>query len=126
MSRPAIPADLRRFIVLAIPSVPYLEALLLMRSAGSAGLNAGSLAAALYVNHKTAAALLGQLKEAGLIELAPAPAEEHYCYAPSADHEPLINRLAEEYANNLVGISMLIHSSGMKESAEGVQYRGKS
>lgn len=125
MTRPAIAANVRRFITQSIPSVPYLEALLLMRSAGSRGLNVASLAKALYVNHKTAAALLTQLKDAALIEFAPAPAVEHYCYAPRPEHAELINRLAEEYANNLIGVSMLIHAKGLPPTDDLAQFRQK-
>jgi hypothetical protein len=32
MGKPSIPEDLRRFVLTSIPSVPFLEALLLMRA----------------------------------------------------------------------------------------------
>ena len=115
MTRPAIPADLRSFIKQHIVSVPYLEALLLMRRAGSAGLDRASLADALYVNEVAAAQLLAQLSQAGLVQALPAPGNlPHYIYAAQPPQAALIDRLAEEYANNLIGVSMLIHTTGMQ------------
>lgn len=116
MTRPIIPADLRSFITQHIVSVPYLEALLLMRRAGNAGLDRASLADALYVNEVTSGEVLAQLSEAGLVQAVASPGElSHYVYAAQAAKAALIDRLAEEYANNLIGVSMLIHSTGMQD-----------
>ena len=38
----------------------------------------------------------------------------HYIYAAQPPQAALIDRLAEEYANNLIGVSMLIHTTGMQ------------
>jgi hypothetical protein len=115
MTRPIIPADLRSFITQHIVSVPYLEALLLMRRAGNAGLDRASLAEALYVNQVAAAEVLAQLSEAGLVQALPASGKlHHYIYAAQPPQAGLIDRLAEEYTNNLIGVSMLIHTTGMQ------------
>jgi hypothetical protein len=112
VSRPIIPEDVRRLIMTAIPSVPYLEALLLLRSAGAAGLDAATLAAGLYVSTKSAGGLLTLLCEAGVAERLPAPGQVRY--APPAPMAALIERLAEVYADNLIGVSMLIHSTSAR------------
>jgi hypothetical protein len=116
MTRPTIPADVRQFIMQAIVSVPYLEALLLMRAAGNAGMDRAGLADALYINEFAATQLLGQLRDAGLVQASQEHGENglHYVYAATAAQAGLIDRLAEEYAHNLIGVSMLIHATGMQ------------
>lgn len=114
--RPAIPADVRDFILKAVPSVPYLEALLLLRGAGAAGLSAGALAAGLYVSEQAAGALLGQL---GAADVAGATAMDGVVrYAPPDDVAALIDRLAGVYADNLIGVSMLIHSTSSRRARD--------
>ncbi len=115
MTRPSIPDDVRRFILLAIPSVPYLEALLLMRSHGPVGWRAGALASGLYLGEKAAAALLAQLHTAGVAEADPND-EGSFRYAPGKELAAMIDRLAEIYAVNLIGVSTLIHSTTGKKA----------
>lgn len=110
MKRPLIPDDVRQFVQTSVPSVPYLEALLLMRGSDEHGWNGSALAQALYMNEHTASALLDTLRQAGMI--APATADgERMRYAPPAHMAALIDRLAEVYASNLIGVSTLIHAS---------------
>jgi hypothetical protein len=110
-----IPDDVRRFILLAIPSVPYLEALLLMRAAPAANWNAGAIAQRLYLADKTAIALLAELQAAAVV--APGSAPDSFVYAPaSAGQRALIDRLAGIYAKNLVGVSTLIHSTSSRKA----------
>ena len=110
VTRPPIPDDVRRFILTAIPSVPYLEALLLLRGSGETGASAATLAAGLYLSETAAASLLAQLRAAGVAEQNPGAAGT-LRYAPAAALASLIDRLAAVYADNLVGVSMLIHST---------------
>ncbi|MDB5963228.1 MAG: hypothetical protein JWP59_4522 [Massilia sp.] len=113
--RAAIPDDVRRFVLLAIPSVPYLEALLLMRGAGPVAFDAAALAAGLYLDEGAAGDLMAQLRAAGVT--APAPgAAGRVRYAPAAPLAAMIDRLANVYADNLVGVSMLIHSTNGKQA----------
>lgn len=106
--RPAIPDDVRQFVVLAVPSVPYLEALLLMRRSAPATWSAAALAASLYLNDKDASALISRLLQAGVAQRG----GDALRYAPPPAVAALIDRLAEVYADNLIGVSMLIHAAG--------------
>ena len=54
MDNPSIPEDLRRFVLTSIPSVPFLEALLLMRADPDRAWRRDTLARRLYVREKTA------------------------------------------------------------------------
>jgi hypothetical protein len=105
-----IPDDLRRFIQLAVPSVPFLEALLLLRAHGDTGWDAPLLAQRLYLNDAAGARLLRALADAGIARLD-ASHPGHYHYAPQSPAlRALLDRLAALYARNLVGVSMLIHA----------------
>ncbi|GIZ53119.1 hypothetical protein [Noviherbaspirillum aridicola] len=109
-----IPDDVRRFILTSIPSVPYLEALLLLRAEPAQPWDAATLARRLYLGEKQAAGLLQQLHEAQLLE----PAEEGgYRYRPvSDDLDAMVGRVALAYSSRLVEITNLIHSATGKKA----------
>jgi hypothetical protein len=118
MDNAAIPEDIRRFVLTSIPSVPFLEALLLMRAAPEQPWSRDSLARRLYVRDKVADGLLAELCRAGMA--APLPGPDHgtcavaqaYCYRPREDAlRERIDRLADLYATHLVEVTHLIHSS---------------
>jgi hypothetical protein len=107
----AIPEDIRRFVLTSIPSVPYLEALLLMRADPDQPWTRDTLARRLYVRDKVAEGLLAELCRSGMA--APTgPDADAYCYRPREDVlRERIDRLADLYASHLVDITHLIHSS---------------
>jgi DNA-binding MarR family transcriptional regulator len=104
-----IPADIRRFIIQCIPSVPYLEAWLLLREGGQREWDGAQLARRLYMDTPRAEELLAQLARAGLLE--PEPSDPpRYRYAPRTPQlAALADQLAAVYAQNLVEVSTLIH-----------------
>lgn len=110
MSKHPLPDDLRRFVLMAIPSVPYLEAVLLMRREPGVRWDAATLARRLYVQEPEAAELLQALQQAGVA--APAqPGPGPVLYRPAhAELAELLDRLAAAYTTNLVGVTDLIHS----------------
>jgi hypothetical protein len=107
----SIPEDIRRFVLTSIPSVPYLEALLLMRADPDQPWTRDTLARRLYVRDKVAEGLLAELCRSGMA--APiSPDGDAYCYRPREDVlRERIDRLADLYASHLVEITHLIHSS---------------
>lgn len=112
MAPPPIPENIRRFVLTSIPSVPHLEALLLLRSAEREFWSAAMLAQRLYIGEKLAQSLLIELCRAGMIE--PRDEANHsisYRYQPgTAALRLTIDNLAELYARQLVEITHLIHS----------------
>lgn len=110
MDKPSIPEDLRRFVLTSIPSVPFLEALLLMRADPSLAWRRDSLARRLYVREKTAETLLADLCTAGMAAREAPGGGYRYCPDGSALRER-IDRLADLYATHLVEVTLLIHSS---------------
>ncbi len=104
-----LPDEIRRFILTSTPSVPHLEALLLMRNEPGAW-NADTLSRRLYMNTRTAVGVLADLRQARLFS-GTRQAAGHYCYAPASEELcGIIDRLADIYSRHLVAVSHLIHS----------------
>ena len=112
VDKPSIPEDIRRFVLTSIPSVPFLEALLLMHADPARPWRKDTLAQRLYVREKTAEGLLAELSAAGMAASCPAPDADACCYSPDgAALHNRIDRLADLYATHLVEVTLLIHSS---------------
>lgn len=112
MEQQPIPEDIRRFVLTSIPSVPHLEALLLLRARLQPYWRAETVAGRLYIRDKLALELLDDLCKAGM---AAACTDEQgfgaYCYMPSSEAlRDTIDQLAELYSKRLVDITHLIHS----------------
>jgi len=108
MTSSELPADLRRFILTSIPSVPYLEAVLLLRADASQAWDAAQLARRLYVSEATGAELLGLLRDSGIATDAESGGSVRY--APAAELQALVDRVATAYTQDLVTVTRLIHS----------------
>jgi DNA-binding IclR family transcriptional regulator len=105
-----IPDDIRRFIVQCIPSVPFLEALLLLRESRQRDWDGAELATRLYLDTAAAADLLERLARTGLLA-RDASDPSRYRYAPrTARLADMASELAVVYSQNLVEVSTLIHS----------------
>lgn len=112
MTSTPIPEDLRRFVLTSVPSVPFLEALLLLRADPAQHWSADTLAGRLYTREKIAQGLLDDLCTAGMARRCDAPAPDAYCYAPTSEAlRDRIDRLADLYARHLVEVTHLIHST---------------
>lgn len=111
MSTSPIPEDIRRFVLSSIPTVPHLEALLLLRAGGAAPWTAACLAARLYVSEKAAAALLSDLCRDGMCAVRPDAGGVQYHYQPSSPQlRATIDQLAELYGRELLAVTHLIHA----------------
>jgi hypothetical protein len=108
MSFPELPADVRRFILTSVPSVPYLEAVLLLRGEPEKAWDAAQLARRLYVPERNGVELIGQLKASGIAGAVGDTSSVRY--APTAELAELLDRLAQAYATDLVAVTDLIHS----------------
>ena len=109
MTSSELPAELRRFILTSIPSVPYLEAVLLLRADPAQPWGAGQLARRLYVPEQRGEELIALLRDSG-VAAADSGAAGTVRYAPVDDLGDLFDRLAEAYAQDLVAVTRLIHS----------------
>jgi hypothetical protein len=109
MPRESIPEDLRRFILTAIPSVPFLEALLVYREARGEPIPPSQVGRRLYIPERAAAEVIEQLLASHLIE----PAGGHdmgHRFAPAPELADRVEQLAAYYRSNLVNVTDLIHS----------------
>jgi len=112
MTAAMIPGDVRRFLLATIPTVPHLEALLLLRGRGDAW-TLPQLCSRLYVDAGTATALLEDLAAAGLV----ATGDDSVRYAPvDAEVAATVDALAALYARQTVAIAELIHSSSDRKA----------
>lgn len=106
-ARPEIPDHIRRFVLTSIPSVPHLEALLLLRSSMARAWVEPDLARRLYVPEGTAVAILREFEQAGLVTRRPG-GEFQLIEDPAIGN--LVAELAEVYGRHLVRITDLVHS----------------
>ncbi|MES2264104.1 MAG: hypothetical protein V4724_36790 [Pseudomonadota bacterium] len=110
MDKTPIPDDVQRFILLTIPSVPYLEALLLMRGDTSLAWDAAQVAQRLYLSETVARGLLANLVRDGVIQ-QDKNLPDRFRFGPqSVQQGAMIEQLAVIYSRNLIGVSTLIHS----------------
>ena len=102
-----LPGDVRRFLLATIPTVPHLEALLLLRGRPDAW-TPSLLASRLYVEPATSAQLIDDLVAAGLV----ACTGDHCRYAPrDPSVAKVIDEVAALYARQMVVIAEMIHST---------------
>lgn len=107
MIKGEVPVEVRRFILTSIPSVPYLEALLLLRGEPDRSWDAARMARRLYLPERAAGELLARLADAGIAQLAAGASAR---YAPREELRDLLDHLARAYAADLVAVTDLIHS----------------
>lgn len=107
MSKTPVPDDVRRFILTSIPSVPYLEALLLLRANSARTWDSFNVASRLYISEGQALDLLQGMQEA---RIATRTEQGTFAYLPVPELNDLIDALAITYSQDLVGVSDLIHS----------------
>ncbi len=108
MTKTPVPDDVRRFILTSVPSVPFLEALLLLRAEPHARWEPLGLARRLYIAEVQALDLLQALQQAGI---AARDEQGLFRFEPATDTlRLLLDDLASTYAANLVGVTDLVHS----------------
>ena len=110
MARADLPDEIRRLILTSIPSVPYLEAILLLRSEPGTAWDAPLVSRRLYVSEKQAAEVLQQLTAAGIAQQRGEAAGPYHYHPATAELGERLEQLAHEYATNLVAVTDLIHS----------------
>jgi hypothetical protein len=114
MKQEVLTEDLRR-LIFSIPSIPHLEALLLMRSSGVSW-QPSRLAQRLYLSIDRTMGILGDLASARICDVE-GDADPAYRYAPStAELDALIASLERYYSQNLIEVTNMIHASLRRRS----------
>lgn len=112
----SISDDMRRFILLHITSIPYLEAMLLMRGDPEHQWDASQMAKRLFINDSKAGELLSELHLAGIVEVT-SKKPFLYRFHPKTDTlKKTLDQLAEVYSTHLVEVTNLIHSNINKKA----------
>jgi len=116
MQQNHIPEEVRQFVVSYIPTVPFLEAMLLIRNEGEQPWDGKRLAKRLYMSERAASELLRQLYQSGFTaEVEGLPGA--FFYAPGVpDIAMVVDKLAATYGQHLVEVSNLIHSRNAKRA----------
>jgi hypothetical protein len=117
MPREPVPEELRRFILTSIPSVPFLEALLLFRGARGEPLGVEAVARRLYLSEGAARQVVAQLREARVV-LQEAGGDTHRFAPESVELAALLDMLAEFYRTHLVEVSDLIHDRAGRKAKQ--------
>lgn len=124
MSASNIPADVRRFLLAVIESVPHLEALLLLRADPAKAWDAHALAARLYVDGPAASRVLSDLDAHHLLRQE---REGWWRFdTDDADRIRIVDRLVEVYSRHVVEVAELIHSTSDRKAqrfAEAFRWR---
>jgi len=107
MSQENLPEDLIRFIHTSISGIPYLEALLLLRTEPGRAWSVEAVCHRLYLPPTVVSELLNSLCASGMaVEEGPG-----FRYEPQSEQlRHLIDRLAECYRHNLIEITRVVHS----------------
>jgi len=112
MSEKPLPADIQKFIILCIHSVPHLEALLLLHNDSQQEWDAHEISQRLYTRHDTAGEVLSDLFETGFLAVRKRNVR-FYRYSPSSrELGEMVERLEDVYASNLIAVTELIHARG--------------
>lgn len=100
----------------SIPSVSYLEAMLLFSRAPHATLGTGDVARLLYLPERSTTPLLADLCAAGVLQ-ADGAQPAAFRFAPrDAALAAMIERLARAYEADLIGVTKLIHDRTHKSA----------
>ena len=116
MNQSGIPDAVKRFILLFIPSVPYLEALLILRIQPERTWDATDIAPKLYLNQATAQTLLDELHKNGVLRVDDQVPDKFRYQPKTPEMARIIGELAEVYPNNLIEITHLIHAKLNKKA----------
>ena len=117
-------ADVDRFIMERIDTVPHLEALLMMWREHPRRWSAETMARRLWVHPEVARAILQDLARDRLAVAVADQAEYHYRSEPEQDR--LLARMNESYRREMIRISNMIHSkpsSAIREFARAFRLR---
>lgn len=114
MKQEALTDDLRR-LIFSIPSIPHLEAILLMRREPGQW-EAARLAQRLYLPVERTAVILADLTAAHICRQADADAPAWRYQPATAELDVLVASLERYYSQNLIEVTNMIHAGTRRHS----------
>lgn len=110
MRKLEISDDVRRFVLTSVPSVPFMEAMLVFRARRGERLTTSNIGERLYMSEEGAAGIVAQLVAARIIRPAETDRASHQ-FAPESDElAEVLDRVASCYSSNLIEMTDLIHA----------------
>jgi hypothetical protein len=116
MPSPLLPADVQRFILTSVPSVPFLEALLLFHREPSRAFTPAEVGHALYMPEAEAACLVDALQAAGLVLAVPGRHRACRFEGTGDELRRVVDRVAACHAKHLIEITHLIHDGTQRRA----------
>lgn len=111
-----IPPELTRFILTSVPSIPFLEAALLLRRDPGVAWTAETVAQALYIPAGRAELLLQELAHAGVSRAADADGRRWH-YAPADEAIAGAYAAIEAlYRVEMIAVTQLIHDATQRSA----------
>ncbi len=107
--------DVRRFVLTSVPSIPYLEAILLFKRDRSVEWSAKRVSQALYISETAGAALVDALASAGVIVAASDASLFRYSPRDTALDEAL-SALEQAYRTDMIGVTRLVHDATQRSA----------
>lgn len=126
MTNANLPDDIRRFL-LAIPSIPYLETILLLRGAPDEQWDTRRVAQRLFLGEEKIAGLLQDICNTGICSVVAGTSDLFVFKPQSAALGELIDRVADYYVRNLIEVTNMIHTKNgnqrIRQFADAFQWR---
>lgn len=128
MGKEKLTDDLRNFIQ-SIPSIPYLEAILLLKGPPVRSWSSETVGKRLYLAKDQAGIIMGRLCDAQICTTVPDHPDEYIYHPESTELDDLICRLIDFYAHNLIEVTNLIHANALQKNvqqyADAFKWRGR-
>lgn len=127
MGKQKLTDDLRNFIQ-SIPSIPFLEAILLLKGPPVRPWTSDSVGKRLYLAQDQAAIIMRSLCSARICNTVPDHPDQYIYHPVSMELDDLICRLIDFYAHNLIEVTNLIHANtsqkNVQQYADAFKWRG--
>ena len=107
---------MQRFIFTSVPSVPFLEALLLFHRDPTRALTPADVGRALYMPESAAAKLIDTLEAAGLVRPLPDDPRARSFEGASEELRRVVDRVAACHATQLIDVTHLIHDTTQRNA----------
>ena len=117
MSTEKLADDLRTFI-LSIPSIPHLEAILLLKGPPVRPWALDAIGRRLYLAKDQVRIILRRLCAAHICAALPDQPDQYIYQPQSAELVDLIERLVTFYAHNLIEVTNLIHANTSQKNVQ--------